>query len=124
MREHRGMRPQDVAVLLKIAAYRSKDWMGRDLAGDLCISESEICESLNRSQFADLLDSEKRIVNRQGLFAFLEYGFRYTFPVKPEGIIKGIPAAYSAPLRISQLKREESYVWPSVSGKSRGQMLP
>lgn len=55
MKQHKGMRSLDVAVLLKIIAL-GDGWLNKDLAVGLSISPSEISESLNRSRIARLLD--------------------------------------------------------------------
>jgi hypothetical protein len=60
MRNHSGMRPQDVPILLKIIAKGIEPWQNKDLAAELYFSASEISESLNRSLFARLIDFEKR----------------------------------------------------------------
>ena len=48
------MRPQDVAILLKIVAKDQEDWQIQPLSNDLRISIAEISESLNRSRMAAL----------------------------------------------------------------------
>ena len=45
MRKHNGMRPQDIVVLLKIAAKKNAPWMMKDLAAELKISPSEVSEA-------------------------------------------------------------------------------
>ena len=52
MKKHRGMRSQDIVVLIKIAALGEVEWYAKDLAFTLEISQSEVSESLNRSQIA------------------------------------------------------------------------
>jgi hypothetical protein len=69
MRKHNGMRPQDVAILLKICALGQQPWQMAGLASSLRISISEVSESLNRSQLAGLIDFTKKKVNRQNLLA-------------------------------------------------------
>ena len=56
MRKHNGMRPQDVAILLKIVSLGQKTWQLSSLANSLRISISEISESLNRSQISGLIE--------------------------------------------------------------------
>ena len=62
MRKHNGMRPQDVAILLKIILLDSKNWQLVGLSSALKISISEISESLNRSRLAGLVDYNKKKV--------------------------------------------------------------
>jgi predicted transcriptional regulator len=53
------MRPQDVAILLKIVAKDREDWQLQPLSNELRISIAEISESLNRSRMAGLVDFKK-----------------------------------------------------------------
>ena len=120
MRKHNGMRPQDVAILLKICALGEQSWQLAGLAASLRVSISEVSESLNRSQFAGLIDFTKKRVNRQNLFDFLSYGFRYVFPVQPGTLVRGIPTAHSHPFMKTQFATEMDYVWPDVKANVIG----
>lgn len=59
MKKHKGMRPHDVVILLKISALKNQSWLAKDLALTLGISASEVSESLNRSRLASLITSNK-----------------------------------------------------------------
>jgi hypothetical protein len=120
MRKHLGMRPQDIAVLLKIIALGNTSWQNKDLAWWLHLSASEISESLNRSQIARLIDPLKKKVYRQSLMEFLEHGLAYVFPVAPGARTRGIPTAHAHPFMKRLFHGEEDYVWPSIEGESRG----
>jgi Mn-dependent DtxR family transcriptional regulator len=74
MRQHNGMRPQDVVILLKIITKKDRPWQNKDLAGELFISPAEVSDSLSRSEVAGLIDASKKIVFRQSLMEFLEHG--------------------------------------------------
>lgn len=123
MNKHNGMRPQDVVVLLKIATLKDQKWFGKDLAAALFISSSEVSESLNRSSFAGLLDTDKRKLMRQSFLEFLEHGFKFVFPIQPGPIVRGIPTAHSAPPLNKLIQSKESYVWPDALGDHRGQAI-
>lgn len=47
MKKHNGIRPHDIAILLKIASKDQQNWYMKDLAYELGISASEISESIN-----------------------------------------------------------------------------
>lgn len=117
------MKPQDIVILLKIIAYDNKDWGQVSLAESLNMSQSEISQSLVRSKFAGLLDGGGKKVMRMALMDFLQYGLAYVFPQKPAAIVRGMPTAHSAPPLNEEIQSEELYVWPSASGKSRGQSI-
>ena len=120
MRKHNGMRPQDIAILLKIIALGKKQWQNKDLAQSLYISASEVSEALNRNNLAGLIDFEKRKVNRQGLCEFLEHGLHYVFPQYPGAMVNGIATAHGHPFMKAFFESDMIYVWPDFSGELRG----
>lgn len=120
MRKHQGMRPQDIVILLKIIVLGKKDWLNKDLAHTLFISGSEVGESLSRSELAGLIDFNKKRVNRQGLFEFLEHGLHYVFPQRPGAMMTGIPTAHGHPFMKQFIDANLLYVWPDFKGESRG----
>ncbi len=131
-KKHRGMRPQDVLILLKIDAYRQK-WdktnfvrsqlQKKTIAINLGISASEVTESLGRSTYAGLYDASRKKVKAQALFEFLQYGIQYVFPQHPGALVRGIPTAHSAKPLVDLIQSGEPYVWPSASGTVRGQAI-
>lgn len=123
MKKHRGMRSLDIVVLLKLAVIPESEWYVKDLAYDLGISQSEVSESLNRSQIAGLLLNDKKRLMRKNLLDFLEHGLRYVFPAEPGSIQRGVPTAHSAPPLNNYISAEESYVWPWAEGETRGQSI-
>jgi predicted transcriptional regulator len=124
MKLSRGMRPQDLAVLLKIVSLKGALWRTTDLATQLYISQSEISQALHRNSQADLLDESKRSVHKSSLMEFLTHGLKYVYPQKPGAIVRGMPTAHSAP-PLSGLIRSDSsvYVWPAVDGIVRGESI-
>lgn len=120
MRKHNGMRPQDIAILLKIIALNGQHWQLAVLSNALRISISEISESLNRSQFAELIDHQKKHINRQNLLEFLEHGVRYVFPQQPGSMVRGIPTAHSHPFMKNSFISNTNYVWPANFGDTMG----
>ena len=123
MRRHNGMRPQDVAILLKIVAMNEKNWQLTGLSNSLQISISEISESLNRSKLANLIDYKKKQVNRQNLLDFLTHGVSYVFPQQPGAMVRGIPTSHSHPFMKKKFISELNYVWPDNKGDDMGLMI-
>ena len=117
------MRPQDIAVLLKIVASKSTIPQIVELANGLLLSNSEISESLNRSKTAKLIDYNKKKVNLQNLLEFLEHGINYVFPTEPGAVVRGIPTAHSHPYMKHLFGGETNYVWPSNSGDVIGEQI-
>lgn len=124
MKKHNGMRPQDIAILLKIITLKGKEWNNIELATALKISPSEISEALNRCRIARLIDPKKRKVYIDSFKEFLIYGLKYVFPVEPGAIVRGIPTAHSAyPINMHIASAQEIYVWSNSSGTHRGQVI-
>jgi len=120
MKKHNGMRPLDIAILLKIAVKGSEKWYMKDLAYELVISASEISESINRSVYAGLISTNKKTINKLALFDFINSGLRYAFPQKPGAISRGIGTAHSAPPLNNHIISNEQFVWPYAKGEMRG----
>ncbi len=117
------MRPQDIVILLKIAAKQDTDWYMKDLSAELGISASEVSESLNRSALAGLISQNKKHLMKQSLLEFLEHGIRYSYPVQPGAMVRGMPTAHSAKPLSKEIVSEEIYVWPWAKGSQRGQAI-
>jgi hypothetical protein len=117
------MRPQDVAILLKIIALDNQHWQLAGLSSSLHISISEISESLNRSKLANLIDFNKKKINRQNLFEFIEHGVRYVFPQEPGSMVRGIPTAHSHSFMKKKFISDINYVWPDNKGEVMGLLI-
>jgi hypothetical protein len=48
MKQHNGIRPQDIVILLKISAKGKQNWQMKDLASELSISAGEVCLAMDR----------------------------------------------------------------------------
>ncbi len=123
MKKHSGMRPHDIAVLLKIASKGMNKWYMKDLAQELQISPSEISESLNRSVIAGLISSDKKTLRKLALIDFLTFGLRYVFPQRPGSMTRGIGTSISAPPLNDQFFSDENFVWSYGKGNVRGQAI-
>lgn len=121
----RGIKPQDVLVLLKMAVAQSRSWRLVDLAQELGLSVSEVSMALERARRAGLLDRSKKNVVRPALLEFILHGLRYVFPAEPGPLCRGIPTAHSAPPLSSRIMSgaDDQYVWPSADGDMRGQAI-
>ena len=123
MKKHSGMRPQDIVILLKIAAKGDSDWYMKDLSYELDISASEISESINRSVIAGLITTNKKKLMKLALLDFLEHGLRHVYPQRPGALIRGLPTAHSAPPLNKHIASNEPFVWPYANGNVRGQAI-
>ena len=121
MKQHKGMRPHDIVVLLKIASKGNERWLVKDIAADLGISQSEVSESLHRSVQAGFINESKRMLMKSALLDFLKYGLKYVYPQHPGAMVRGVPTSHSASPLNKEIVSEEVYVWPYAEGKVRGQ---
>lgn len=123
MKQHNGMRPHDIVILLKIATLKEHSWRAKDLAYSLNISASEVSESLHRSQLVQLLTADKKRLMRNNLLDFIEFGLRYVFPADPGAIQRGMPTAISGPPLNQKIVSDTAFVWPWADGQERGQAI-
>lgn len=123
MRKHNGMRPHDLAILLKIASNGKEEWYMKDLANELGISASEISESINRSIIAGLISSDKKTLKKLALLDFLKSGLRYVFPQQPGSMVRGVGTAHSALPLSKEIMSDEQFVWAFGDGNMRGQAI-
>lgn len=120
------LRPQDIYVLLALAARCSEEkWTYDELALQLDLSSSQIYRSLERAQSSHLFDKNSRRIRRPELLEFLGYGIRYAFPARPGQIQRGFPTCWEAPEvpKPVSFSTDEQYVWPAPSGSHRGQAI-
>lgn len=123
MRQHKGMRPQDIVVLIKIILLEGQEWQFQDIARAIFISPAEVSESVNRSAFAGLINHERRKVFRNAFFEFLQFGMPYVFPQAPGPMTKGMATGHSHKYFKSSIVSNEIYVWPDPNGKDYGQAI-
>jgi len=123
MKEHRGMRPQDIVILLKLVIDSNEEIRIRDLSLKLFISASEVSESLHRSAIAGLLDPISRRVDKEVFLKFLEHGLRYVFPAQLGSVMQGVFTAHSESSLYLSFSTEEKLVWADELGKERGSTI-
>lgn len=124
MKEHKGMKSQDVAILLFISHYCDGKYKVSQIADSLKISQSEVSESINRSNIAKLIDSGSKTVFRHGLYELLVYGLKFVFPVIPGHIVRGVPTSHSGPpLNGLISSSSDQFVWSYSKGVARGMLI-
>ncbi len=117
------MKPQDIVILLKIIAIDNDKWQQKPLAEALKMSQSEVSQSVARSQYAGLLYGNGKLVMKSSLLEFLQFGLAYVFPQKPGAVVRGIATAHSAMPLLQQIDSAENFVWPYAKGNIRGQSI-
>lgn len=123
-KSHKGMRPQDIVILLKKVTFAGQGMTNAQIAKELGISASEVSEALERCRIARLIDNLKQRVNILALKEFLIHGLKYVFPVQPQSKVRGIATAISAPpMNEKILSEKDVYVWPDAKGNVRGEAI-
>lgn len=121
MRPHKGMRPHDIIVLLKLSHAEDKRQV--NLAKSLHMSQSEVSDSLGRSMLSGLVDGSKQMVYKKNLLEFLEFGLKYVFPAIPGRIQRGVPTGHSAPPLKDKIIANIDFVWPYTKGEISGESI-
>jgi hypothetical protein len=120
-----ALKPQDLMVLLKLAALNGKPTTYGELAEVLGMSSSEVHASVGRAKLARLIniDDNRPVIVREAIKDFLLYGAKYAFPAIHGSLTRGVPTSYAAPplaTQISQPSNEPPPVWPDPMGELRG----
>lgn len=116
-----SMKPQDIAVLLKLLVI-PPGWSFAVLSSELLLSQSEVHGALRRMHQAGLYSPETRVVNVPGLEEFLISGIRYVFFISRGELTRGIPTSIAAPPLITNHFPEVEIppVWSHPLGMMRG----
>ena len=121
---HKGMRPQDIVILLKKITSSGRVMTNAQISKALGISASEVSEALERCRIARLIDNSKQRVNTLALKEFMIHGLKYVFPVQPQSKVRGIATAISAePMNSKVAPGHDAYVWPDAKGNMRGEAI-
>jgi len=118
MREFNGIRPQDIAVLLKRLTTPSISQ--KELSESLEISQAEISHGLKRLKIIKLINSDGQ-TNLEAVVEFLVHALKYVCPVELGTLTVGIPTAFAKPgFRFVKYNKNDIYVWPHANGKEKG----
>jgi DNA-binding transcriptional MocR family regulator len=121
---HRGLLPQDVVVLAKLASYGGVRPPIAQVAGDLTLSPSQVHASLKRLERSRLIDARTGRPLLKAVDEFLIHGVKYAFPAQRGETTRGIPTAHAAPPLNEQIGQADlPPVWPDAEGDVRGVTL-
>ena len=123
------LKPQDLLVLLKVAAHPPKRWTYAALGDALSMSASESHASVKRAVAAGLAVAASRAEwspIRPNLLEFMLHGVRYVWPAALGPAKRGVPTAFGTEPLASQLTAApgEAPVWAHPEGKVKGPTLP
>jgi hypothetical protein len=123
-KRNKGIRPQDIVIILKKMTSSGKTMLNKDIGSSLGISPAEISYAMERCRVAQLVDATKSRINTLALKEFLVYGLKYVFPAVLGRMMRGVPTAVSAsPIKEHIVQGNDVYVWPYKKGTVRGQSV-
>lgn len=123
------LKPQDVVILLKLLANMEKHWTQRQLATELCFSQSEIHAGMKRLSEAGLVRAARQGVEQSPVVEaakeYLIHGVRYSFPSKLGEFTRGIATGIAAPVFAGKIVmgNDPIPVWPYGKGQAQGVAL-
>jgi hypothetical protein len=122
------LKPQDLLVLLKVAAHPPQRWTYAALGQALAMSTSETHACVKRAVASGLAVAPSRgewSPVRPNLLEFVLHGVRYIWPATPGPIKRGVPTAFGAEPLASQLAvvPGDAPVWAHPEGQAKGPTL-
>lgn len=122
------LKPQDLLVLLKVAAHPPQRWTYAALGAALAMSASETHACVKRAIAAGLAVSQGREgwqPVRPALLEFVLHGARYVWPAIGGPAKRGVPTAFGAEPLASLLNTTpgEVPVWAHAKGSAKGPTL-
>ena len=122
------LKPQDLLVLLKVAAHPPQRWTYAALGAALAMSPSETHACVKRATAAGLtvsLGREGWQPVRPALLEFVLHGARYVWPAISGPAKRGVPTAFGAEPLASLLNAApgDAPVWAYAKGSTKGPTL-
>jgi hypothetical protein len=122
------LKPQDLLVLLKVAAHPRQRWTYAALGEALSMSASEVHASVRRAVVAGLAVVRGRgdwSPVRPALLEFAVHGVRYVWPAVTGAVKRGVPTGFGAEPLLGQITAPpgEAPVWAHAGGSVKGPSL-
>ena len=122
------LKPQDLLVLLKVAAHPAQRWTYAALGTALTLSASEAHASVKRAVACGLAVEAGRgdwSPVPASLLDFVLHGVRYVWPATPGPVKRGVPTSFgAAPLAsLVNTAAGEAPVWAHAAGSAKGPTL-
>lgn len=122
------LKPQDLLVLLKVAAHPPQRWTYAALGGALAMSASEAHASVKRALASGLAVSPVRGAwspMRPALLEFVLHGVRYVWPATAGPAKRGVPTSFGAEPLAGKVAAAagEAPVWAHPTGSAKGPTL-
>ncbi|MDQ7994249.1 MAG: MarR family transcriptional regulator [Luteibacter sp.] len=122
------LKPQDLLVLLKVAANPRQRWTYAALGQALSMSPSEVHASVKRAVASGLAVSSGRgdwSPVRPALLDFALHGVRYVWPAVLGPVKRGVPTSFGAEPLSDAITAVpgEAPVWAHIGGSAKGPIL-
>jgi hypothetical protein len=122
------LKPQDLLVLLKVAAHPPQRWTYATLGESLALSASEAHASVKRAVGSGLAVAPSRgewSPVFPNLLEFVLHGARYVWPATVGPVKRGVPTAFGTePLAgLLTVAAGEAPVWAHATGSAKGPTL-
>lgn len=122
------LKPQDLLVLLKVAAQPRHHWTYASLGDALAMSASQVHTSVRRAVKGGLAVKRGRGDWSPVVPAILEFavhGVRYVWPAELGPVKRGVPTSFGAPPLAGKISAamDEAPVWPHPEGGAKGPTL-
>ncbi len=122
------LKPQDLLVLLKVAAHPPLPWTYARLGEALDMSPSQVHASVKRAVASGLAVEPERgnwSPVRSSLLEFMVHGVRYIWPAALGPVKRGMPTSFGAEPLASELafNGEDAPVWAHPEGTAKGPAL-
>ncbi len=122
-----NLKPQDLALALRLAAVGDAPWTQPGMADALHVNVSVVNHGLKRLVACQLFNTHKRRVMREPLLEFLIYGLCHVFPAQLGFFGRGMPTAFSAAPLLGKVRvgDDDGCVWEMPRGKvmARGRVV-
>ena len=117
------LKPQDLLVLLKVAAHPPQRWTYATLGEALAMSASEAHASVKRAVASGLAVAAGRgdwSPVRPSLLQFVQHGVRFVWPASTGPVKRGVPTAFGAEPLASLVNAAagEAPVWEHPKGSA------
>lgn len=120
------VKASDIYVLVGLVAPDQRPRTFRELATRLAVPVPLVQRALNRAATSGLYESSSKSVHLPNFEEFLVHAVRFVAPARLGQIVPGVPAAWAAQPLVGLIVESEGElppVWPSASGRVRGQAL-
>lgn len=118
------MKNIDISTLCMLRQINNNKWKISDLSSSLCLSNSQVEDSLVRLEKSNLLNTTSNPINSKNVRELFIYGVKYFLPVTPGYIKKGILTCHFNMNFFNNLSNSKDvFIWSHPKGKVPGRVI-